>query len=78
MVNKVKIKDLIAFAVFIVITLILSKIHYKLVPLALVGLMSYLGLKNWKNAKNKIFILCFTIISDVIFITIIFLNYFFW
>lgn len=78
MVNKVKIKDLIAFAVFIVITLILSKIHYKLVPLALVGFMSYLGLKNWKNAKNKIFILCFTIISDVIFITIIFLNYFFW
>lgn len=78
MVNEMKIKDLIAFAVFIIITLVLSNIHYKLIPLALVGFMSYLELKDWKKTKNKISFLWFIIISNVIFIIIIFLNYFFW
>lgn len=76
MVNEMKIKDLIAFVVFIVITLVLSNIHYKLIPLALVGFMSYLELKDWK--KTKKYLLWFIIISNVIFIIIIFLNYFFW
>lgn len=78
MVNEMKIKDLIAFVAFIVITLVLSNIHYKLIPLALVGFMGYLELKDWKKTKNKISFLWFIIISNVIFIIIIFLNYFFW
>lgn len=72
-----KIKDLIVFVVFIVMTLVLSNIDYKLTPLALVGLMSYLELKAWKRTKNKTAFLWFIIISNVIFITAIFLYYFF-
>lgn len=71
------IKDIIAFVVFVIALVVLANVNYKLSPIALLIFMNYLLVKKVFTNQKKINLLLI-IIMDVIFISIILLNYFYW